>query len=81
MRNIMTQRVTITLDEEAFVFLNDVANNNRSAYINKLLKQERRNYLQAALRKANQEEAKDTNYQEELQEWDSTLSDGLTAND
>lgn len=77
----MTQRVTITLDEEAFVFLNDVANNNRSAYINKLLKQERRNYLQAALRKANQEEAKDTNYQEELQEWDSTLSDGLTAND
>lgn len=81
MRNIMTHRVTITLDEESFEFLNDVANNNRSAYINKLLKQERRNYLQAALRKANQEEAKDTNYQEELQEWDSTLSDGLTAND
>lgn len=77
----MTHRVTITLDEESFEFLNDVANNNRSAYINKLLKQERRNYLQAALRKANQEEAKDTNYQEELQEWDSTLSDGLTAND
>lgn len=77
----MTHRVTITLDEESFEFLNDVASNNRSAYVNQLLKQERRNFLQAALRKANQEEAEDTNYQEELQEWDSTLSDGLAAND
>ncbi|ABI58431.1 helix-turn-helix protein, CopG family protein [Nitrosomonas eutropha C91] len=33
-----------------------------SAYINQLLKQERTNFLQAALRKANQEEAEDTNY-------------------
>lgn len=77
----MTHRVTITLDEETFEFLNDVASNNRSAYVNQLLKQERRNFLQAALRKANQEEAEDTNYQEELQTWESTLSDGLAAND
>jgi len=77
----MTHRVTITLDEKSFAFLNDVANNNRSAYVNRLLKRERKNYLQAALRKANQEEAEDTNYQEELLEWDSTLSDGLIAND
>lgn len=76
----MTHRVTITLDEETFTFLNDVASSNRSAYVNQLLKQERRNFLQAALRKANQEEAEDTNYQEELQIWESTLSDGL-AND
>lgn len=31
-----------------------------------------------ALLKANLEEAKDTDYQEELQSWESTLSDGLT---
>ncbi|HBV21376.1 MAG TPA: CopG family transcriptional regulator [Nitrosomonas sp.] len=78
MRNIMTHRVTITLDEETFAFLNDVASSNRSAYVNQLLKQERRNSLQAALRKANQEEAEDTNYQEELQVWESTLKDGLS---
>lgn len=77
----MTHRVTITLDEETFAFLNDVASNNRSAYVNQLLKQERRNFLQESLCKANQEEAEDTNYQEELQEWESTLSDGLAAND
>lgn len=74
----MTHRVTITLDDETFAFLNDVASSNRSAYVNQLLKQERRNLLQTALRKANQEEAEDTNYQEELQAWESTLSDGLT---
>ncbi|HRN81366.1 MAG TPA: CopG family transcriptional regulator [Nitrosomonas europaea] len=76
----MTHRVTITLDAETFAFLNDVAGSNRSAYVNQLLKQDRKNFLQAALRKANQEEAEDTNYQEELQAWESTLSDGL-AND
>jgi predicted transcriptional regulator len=76
----MTHRMTITLDDETFAFLNNVASSNRSAYINQLLKQERKNFLQAALRKANQEEAEDTNYQKELQVWDSTLSDGL-AND
>lgn len=54
-----------------------MASNNRSAYINQLLKQEHKNFLQAALRKVNQEEAEDTSYQEELQAWDSTLSDGL----
>ncbi|HNS58005.1 MAG TPA: CopG family transcriptional regulator [Nitrosomonas europaea] len=54
-----------------------MASNNRSAYINQLLKQEHKNFLQAALRKVNQEEAEDTSYQEELQAWESTLSDGL----
>ncbi|QOJ10359.1 MAG: CopG family transcriptional regulator [Nitrosomonas sp. H1_AOB3] len=70
-----THRVTITLDDETFAFLNNVASNNHSAYINQLLKQEHKNFLQAALRKVNQEEAEDTSYQEELQAWDSTLSE------
>ncbi|WP_256216395.1 CopG family transcriptional regulator [Nitrosomonas ureae] len=74
---MMTHRMTITLDDECFAFLNNVSNNNRSAYINDLLKQERKNYLKQALLKANQEEAQDSEYQEELKEWDATLSDGL----
>ena len=74
----MAHRATITLDDETFSFLNQVAGNNRSAYINQLLKQERKNFLKAALIKANQEEAQDTSYQEDLQEWERTLSDGLT---
>ncbi len=74
----MTHRTTITLDDEIFAFLNQVAGDNRSAYINQLLQQERNNFLKQTLIKANREEAEDMDYQEELQVWDSTLSDGLT---
>lgn len=73
----MTHRTTITLDDESFAFLNDIAGDNRSAYINALLKQERNNFLKQALTKANLEESSDSDYQEELQAWESTLSDGL----
>ena len=73
----MTHRITITLDDEIFAFVNHVAGDSRSAYINELLKQERNNSLKQALLKANQEETEDTDYQEELQSWESTLSDGL----
>ena len=71
----MTHRTTITLDDEIFAFLNHVAGDNRSAYINQLLKQERNNLLKQALLKANQEEAEDTDYQEELQIWENILYD------
>lgn len=74
----MTHRITITLDDEIFAFLNHVAGDNRSAYINELLKQERNNFLKQALLTTNREEAEDTDYQEELQIWESTLPDGLT---
>ncbi|OQW38878.1 MAG: CopG family transcriptional regulator [Proteobacteria bacterium SG_bin4] len=74
----MTHRTTITLDDEAYLFLNDIAGDNRSAYINELLKQERKNFLKQALIKANQEEADDLGYKEELKAWENTLSDGLS---
>ena len=74
----MTHRTTITFDDEVYLFLNDIAGDNRSAYINELLKQERKNFLKQALIKANREEAADLDSQEELQAWESTLSDGLS---
>lgn len=74
---MMTHRTTITLDDESFNFLNNIAGENRSAYINELLKQERMNHLKQALLKANEEEAADSEYQEELKDWDTALSDGL----
>lgn len=70
----MTHRTTITLDDESFTFLNIIAGDNRSAYINELLKQERMNHLKRALLKANQEEAADPEYQEELKECDVALN-------
>ena len=73
----MTHRTTITLDDDIFAFLNQVAGDNRSAYINQLLQQERNNFLKLTLIKANREEAENMDYQEELQAWESTLTDGL----
>ena len=49
----MTHRTTITLDDESFAFLNNIAGDNRSAYINELLKQECKNHLKQALLNAN----------------------------
>lgn len=74
----MTHRATITLDNDAYAFLEASAGNNRSAYINKLLKEEKRRVLATQILKANQEEASDLAYQEELMDWDVTLSDGFS---
>ncbi|MEO0926741.1 MAG: CopG family transcriptional regulator [Cyanobacteria bacterium J06643_13] len=74
----MTHRATITLDNDAYAFLEASAGNNRSAFINKLLKEEKRRVLATKILKANQEEASDLAYQEELMDWDVTLSDGFS---
>lgn len=74
----MTKRATITLDDDAYAFLEASAGDNRSAYINKLLKEEKRRVLAKQIMRANQEEASDLAYQEELMDWNITLSDGLS---
>lgn len=73
----MTSRATFTLEEESIEYLKKAGGSNRSAYINKLLKEEKQRDLAKAILKANQEEAEDSAYQEELSDWDATLSDGL----
>jgi len=75
----MTHRATITLDDEAHAFLKKEGGDNRSGYINHLLKEEKQRTLQQAILQANQEEAGDPDYQEDLAEWDATLGDGLNA--
>lgn len=74
----MTERATFTLDDDAFAFLNSTAGANRSAYINQLLKAEKRRVMERKLQQANQEEAQDSEYQGELSAWETTLSDGLS---
>lgn len=73
----MTHRATITLDEEAYKFLMSTAKDNRSGFINELLKREKDRALSKALIAANQEEANDVDYQEELSIWDETMDDGI----
>ncbi len=73
----MSYRATITLDEDAFSFLKAMGGKNRSAFVNRLLKEEKRRWLAKAILRANQEEAEDEAYQQMLAEWDDTLMDGL----
>jgi hypothetical protein len=73
----MANRATFTLDEEAYSFLRTFGGKNKSAFINSLLKKERRMFLQKRILKANLEEAGDADYQRELAEWDVTALDGI----
>ena len=73
----MTNRATFTLEYEALAYLKQAGGENKSAYVNRLLLQEKERSLKKAILQANQEEAEDSVYQEELSEWDETLADGL----
>lgn len=72
----MTHRATFTLEPDAFAFLKQMGGENRSGYINELLKREK-GALEEAILLANREEAGDHSYQEELTAWDASLDDGL----
>ena len=73
----MTYRATFTLDSDVFAFLKRMGGDNRSGYINELLKREKRRTLEKAVLLGNREEAGDKTYQEELAAWDVSLEDGL----
>jgi predicted CopG family antitoxin len=74
----MTHRATITLDDDAYRFLQTHAGKNRSRFINSLLHKAQQALLAERLHQANKEEAQDMAYQAELNLWDDTLLDGLT---
>ena len=73
----MSNRATFTLEDEAFDYLKQVGSENKSAYVNHLLLEEKRRNLKQAILRANHEESEDLEYQEELAAWDDTLTDGL----
>lgn len=77
----MSHRATISLDDECFEFLEKVAGDNRSAYINQVLKERYEAWLKEACIKANIEEANDVEYQEELMLWDVALMDGIAGSE
>jgi hypothetical protein len=75
----MVNRATIILDDDVLEFLKAKANPNRSAYINRILREESQRSLNQDLLKANLEEAADLDYQADLIHWDNTLLDGLAS--
>jgi predicted CopG family antitoxin len=78
---IVAKRLTISIDEEVYEYLEHAAGDNRSAFINDLLRQHHLTDMKARMIQGLQEDAQDTAYQEEIAEWDVTLADGLSDAD
>ena len=76
---MMKQKIAITLDQETLVFLNSIANGNRSNCLNQRLRQHQTESLKQDTIRALQEDLDDPNYQAELQDWDIVTGDGLDA--
>lgn len=64
------------MEKSNYEFLMQVAGDNKSAYINNLLREMKELALEESIAKANEEEVSDS-YQKELSEWDVTMDDGI----
>ena len=73
----MAKRLTISIDEEVYEYLEHAAGDNRSAFINDLLRQHHLSEMKARMIQGLQEDAQDPEYQQEIAAWEVTLSDGL----
>ena len=74
----MSKKIGITLDDEVLDFVDGRAN-NRSSFINRVLREEKRRILMQELADAYQEQADDPDFQQEVSVWDVTVGDGLNA--
>lgn len=73
------QKIAVTLDENLVAFLDQIARGNRSEYLNKLLAEHRQQVLKAQLIAALKEDSENPDYQQEIQQWDNVVGDGIDA--
>ncbi|MEO1387996.1 MAG: hypothetical protein AAFV85_11555 [Cyanobacteria bacterium J06634_6] len=74
----MSEKVSITLDDEVLAFVDQLAS-NRSRFINNVLWQEKRMVFMKDLEEAYKEQANDPAFQEEVSVWDAVAGDGSAA--
>ncbi|MEH1783324.1 MAG: CopG family transcriptional regulator [Nostoc sp.] len=70
-------KVTITLKKDILQFVDQYAQGNRSAYINTLLAEHRRQILAAEMITSLKQDAEDAEYQAEIAAWDSVVGDDI----
>lgn len=73
----MKRKIAVTLDQEIVSFLDDVAQGNRSDYLNTLLEEHRQQFLSNQIIAALKEDSIDPEYRQEIAIWDSVVADGL----
>ena len=76
---MVKQKIGLRLDEKLLTFLDEVAGGNRSEYLNKLLANHRKQVLEAKMIAALGEDIKNSDYLEEIKDWDSVVGDGIDA--
>ena len=76
---MVKQKIGLMLDENLLTFLDEVAGGNRSEYLNKLLANHRKQVLEAKMIAALGEDIKNSDYLEEIKDWDSVVGDGIDA--
>ena len=74
----MSKKISITLDDQSLLFI-DQQTKNRSAFINNLLLKEKKRLFLQELARAYEEQAQNSEFQEELADWDIVVGDGLNA--
>ena len=72
----MSQRITITLDQEVLTYL-DSKTNNRSSWINEIIKQKQQQELIALLEEGYKQMSNNPEIREEISVWDTVVGDGL----
>ena len=72
----MSKNISITVDDINREFL-DSQTDNRSAYINKLIEQERKRQFAASMEAGYKAQSKDSEIQEEDRLWEVTVGDGI----
>jgi glycerol-3-phosphate responsive antiterminator len=73
------RKVTLNLEADIVEFIDRHAQGDINRYINQLLNQHRQATLKADLIQALQKDAENSDYQAELQAWDSVAGDGIDA--
>ncbi|MBW4598120.1 MAG: CopG family transcriptional regulator [Calothrix sp. FI2-JRJ7] len=78
----MVKKVTITLDDDVLAFVDKLALNsenqgNRSALINSVFKELKKQRLQEELKAAYIQDSQDEAYRKEAAAWDITVGDGI----
>ena len=74
---LIMQEITIILEDEILQFVDSQGKDNRSTYINAVLKEHRRCELKSQMTTALQEDTQDEEYQAEIAAWDVVVEDGI----
>ena len=72
----MGRKITINLEDRSFEFLSKETN-NRSAYINQLILEKKKEQFEAELSEAYREQNDDPEFRAAIEDWDCTVGDGI----